>query len=126
MVSQFGTVERRRGEEIMTSDRKATMKVGSKMGAVIGGLLFLLFGIVPAFYFGSFGTLLVLSSVAGGAVDPNILVRMLIVIGTVLGILCAGTISIMAGAATGAALGYLVDIASLAIRPAEKRVKTKG
>ena len=41
----------------MTAGRTNTMKVGTKIGAGIGVLAFLVFGIVPGFYFGSYGTL---------------------------------------------------------------------
>ena len=44
----------------MTAGRTNTMKVGTKIGAGIGVLVFLVFGIVPGFYFGSYGTLVLL------------------------------------------------------------------
>ncbi len=44
----------------MTEARRNTMKVGTKIGAGIGVLAFLVFGIVPGFYFGSYGTLMLL------------------------------------------------------------------
>ena len=50
----------------MTAGRTNTMKVGTKIGAGIGVLAFLVFGIVPGFYFGSYGTLVLLSHLAGG------------------------------------------------------------
>ena len=109
----------------MTDDRKITIRVGGKIGAVSGAILFLIFGLIPAFFMGSHGTLLVLASLAGGSVEPNILVRMLIVIGAIMGILCVGAVSIMAGAIMGVALGYITDTVSQAFRPGEKGVKSK-
>ena len=44
----------------MTAGRTNTMKVGTKIGAGIGVLAFLVFGIMPGFYFGSYGTLILL------------------------------------------------------------------
>lgn len=94
----------------MTEARKAMMKAGTKIGAAIGALVFLVFGIVPGFYFGSFGTLVILSHLAGGPVEPTTIVRMLTVVGIVLGIFCIGSVSIVLGSVFGTALGYVVDL----------------
>lgn len=110
----------------MTNDRQLTIKVGGKIGAVIGAILFLVLGLVPAFFVGSHATLLLLASFTGGSVEPTTLVRMLLVIGAVVGIFLIALLSIMAGAVMGAALGYFTDIVSQAFRPAEKGVKSKS
>ena len=94
----------------MTAGRTNTMKVGTKIGAAIGGLVFLVFGIVPGFYFGSYGTLLVLSHLAGKAVEPTTIVRMLTVVGIMLGIFCVGAVSVVLGAVFGTVMGYVVDV----------------
>lgn len=98
----------------MTDSRKAMMKAGTKIGAAIGTVAFLVFGIVPGFYFGSFGTLVLLSHLAGGPVEPTTIVRMITVVGIVLGIFCVGSVSIVLGSVFGTTMGYVVDaIASL-------------
>jgi hypothetical protein len=94
----------------MTAGRTNTMKVGTKIGAGIGVLAFLVFGIVPGFYFGSYGTLVLLSHLAGGPVEPTTIVRMLTVIGIMLGIFCVGAVSIVLGSVFGTAMGYVVDV----------------
>ncbi len=94
----------------MTERRTNTMKVGTKIGAGIGVLAFLVFGIVPGFYFGSYGTLVLLSHLAGGPVEPTTIVRMLTVIGIMLGIFCVGAVSIVLGSVFGTAMGYVVDV----------------
>jgi hypothetical protein len=94
----------------MTEGRTNTMKVGTKIGAAIGGLVFLVFGIVPGFYFGSYGTLILLSHLAGGSVEPTTIVRMLTVVGIMLGIFCTGAVSIVLGSVFGTAMGYAVDV----------------
>jgi hypothetical protein len=86
------------------------MKVGTKIGAGLGVLAFLVFGIVPGFYFGSYGTLVLLSHLAGGPVEPTTIVRMLTVIGIMLGIFCVGAVSIVLGSVFGTAMGYVVDV----------------
>src|SRR5512146_1371260 len=60
----------------MTEDRKRTMKVGTKIGAALGAIVFLIFGLVPGFYFGSYGALVLMSRLAGGPVEPTTIVRM--------------------------------------------------
>jgi hypothetical protein len=94
----------------MTEGRKNTMKVGTKIGAGLGVLAFLVFGIVPGFYFGSYGTLILLSHLAGGSVEPTTIVRMLTVVGIMLGIFCVGAVSIVLGSVFGTAMGYVVDV----------------
>lgn len=94
----------------MTAGRTNTMKVGTKIGAAVGVLVFLVFGIVPGFYFGSYGTLILLSHLAGGSVEPTTIVRMLTVVGIMLGIFCVGAVSIVLGSVFGTAMGYVVDI----------------
>ena len=94
----------------MTAGRTNTMKVGTKIGAGLGVLAFLVFGIVPGFYFGSYGTLVLLSHLAGGPVEPTTIVRMLTVIGIMLGVFCVGAVSIVLGSVFGTAMGYVVDV----------------
>jgi hypothetical protein len=95
----------------MKEARKDTMKVGTKIGAGIGVAAFLAFGIIPGFYFGSYGTLVLLSHLMGGPVEPTTIVRMLTVVGVVLGIFCTGAVSIVLGSVFGTAMGYVVDVA---------------
>ena len=101
-----------------------TMKAGTKIGATIGGLLFLIFGIVPGFYFGSYGTLIVLQNLMGGSVEPTLFVRAAIVIGIMMGIACIAAVSIVVGGILGTALGYAVSLPSiLRERKAEAKAK---
>ena len=94
----------------MTAGRRNTMKVGTKIGAGLGVLAFLVFWIIPGFYFGSYGTLILLSHLAGGPVEPTTIVRMLTVVGIMLGIFCVGAVSIVLGSVFGTAMGYVVDV----------------
>lgn len=94
----------------MKEARKSTMKVGTKIGAGIGIAAFLALGIVPGFYFGSYGTLVLLQHLMGGPVEPTTLVRMITVVGVVLGIFCTGAVSIVLGSVFGTAMGYIVDV----------------
>jgi hypothetical protein len=96
----------------MTEDRKRTMKVGTKIGAALGAIVFAVFGILPGFYFGSYGALMLMSRLAGGPVEPTTIVRMLTVAGVVLGIFCIGAVSIVLGSVFGTALAWIVDVIS--------------
>lgn len=86
------------------------MKIGRNIGAAIGVVAFLAFGIMPGFYFGSYGTLVILSHLMGGPMDANILVRMLVVAGTLFGLFCVGTVSVVIGSVFGTAVGYVTEI----------------
>ncbi len=94
----------------MTEDRKRTMKVGTKIGAALGAIVFLVFGVIPGFYFGSYGTLVLLSHLAGGPVEATTIVRMITVVGILLGLFCIGAVSIVLGSVFGTALAYVVDV----------------
>lgn len=92
--------------------KNETVKTGMKIGASIGGLVFLVFGIMPGFYFGSFGTLILLQKLMGGAVEPTLFVRALVVMGIVVGIACAAAVSLVVGGLIGTAMGYIVSVPS--------------
>ena len=90
--------------------KNETIKTGMKIGSTVGGLVFLVLGIVPGFYFGSFGTLILLQKVMGGTVEPTLFVRAAVVIGTLVGIVCTATVSIVVGGLLGTVMGYLVSL----------------
>ena len=100
--------------------KNQTVKTGMKIGATIGGLVFVVAGIVPGFYFGSFGTLILLQKIMGGAVEPTLFVRAAIVMGIGVGIACAATVSIVVGGLLGTAMGYIVSA------PAARREKKEA
>jgi len=98
--------------------KNETVKAGMKIGAAVGGLVFVVGGIVPGFYFGSYGTLILLQKLMGGTVEPTLFVRAAVVIGIVVGIACAAAVSIVVGGLLGTVLGSIVS-APAALR--EKR-----
>jgi hypothetical protein len=89
--------------------KNETVRTGMKMGATIGGLAFLVVGVMPGFFFGSYGTLILLQKLMGGPVEPTLFVRAAIVMGIVVGLACAATVSILVGGLLGTALGYIVS-----------------
>jgi len=89
--------------------KNETVKTGMKIGASLGGLVFLVFGIMPGFYFGSFGTLILLQKLMGGAIEPTLFVRAAMVMGIVVGIACAAAVSLVVGGLLGTVMGYLVS-----------------
>jgi hypothetical protein len=46
----------------------------------------------------------------GGAVEPTLFVRAVVVMGIVVGIACAAAVSIVVGGVLGTAMGYLVSM----------------
>ncbi len=89
--------------------RKEMVRMGTKIGAALGGLVCLTFGLLPGFYFGSYGALVVLKHLMGGPVEPTVLVRMIVAVGIMLGIVCIASVSIVVGSILGTVLGYLVE-----------------
>ena len=92
--------------------KNETVKAGMKIGATVGGLVFVVLGIVPGFYFGSYGTLILLQKLMGGTVEPTLFVRAVVVMGIAVGIACAAAVSIVVGGLLGTALGYVVSAPS--------------
>ena len=92
--------------------KNETVKTGMKMGATVGGLVFLVFGIMPGFYFGSYGTLILLQKLMGGAVEPTLFVRAAVVMGIGVGIAAAAAVSLVVGGLLGTAMGYIVSAPS--------------
>lgn len=88
--------------------RKEMVRMGTKIGAVLGGLTFLIFGVIPGFYFGSYGSLVVMKHLMG-SVEPTVLVRMVVAVGIMLGIVCVASVSIVLGSIVGTALGYAAE-----------------
>jgi len=97
---------RPRGDRTMKNE---TVKAGMKIGAIVGGLVFLVFGIMPGFYFGSYGTLILLQKLMGGTVEPTLIARALIVMGIVVGISCAAAVCIVVGGLLGTVAGAAVS-----------------
>jgi hypothetical protein len=82
-----------------------------RIGATVGGLVFAMFGIVPGFYFGSFGTLILLQKLMG-TVEPTLFVRAAVVIGIMVG---------RAAAAVSLVVGGLVGTMDMSTAPAAIR-----
>jgi len=89
--------------------RKEMVRMGTKVGAVLGGVAFLAFGIVPGFYFGSYGILVLMNHLFGGPLQATVLVRLAVAVGAVVGITCIGSVTIVVGAIFGTAVGYLTE-----------------
>ncbi|HUJ18912.1 MAG TPA: hypothetical protein VL197_13085 [Nitrospirota bacterium] len=98
--------------------KNVTINTGMKMGATIGGLLFLAMGIVPGFYFGSFGTLMLLQKLSNGPLEPTLFVRAAIVTGIAVGIACAAAISVVMGSLAGAVIGSAVSAPASSVNKA--------
>jgi len=94
----------------MNGERKAVLTRGRNLGALLGSIVFVIFGIIPAFYFGSYGTLVLISDLTGGPVEAGVLVRITIVAGIALAVLCACAVCIVAGSVLGTAIAWLVDL----------------
>ncbi|NOY39574.1 MAG: hypothetical protein GXO95_04960 [Nitrospirae bacterium] len=110
----------------MKDERKKALETGRKIGAVAGAILYVVFGIVPGFYFGSYAAVVLLSHLTGGPLDPGIFVRMLVVAGILLGLFCTAAVSIVVGAVAGTTLAYIADTVSevLKVKPIAEEAKS--
>lgn len=90
--------------------KNETVKTGMKIGATVGGLVFLILGIMPGFYFGSYGTLILLQKLMGGTVEPTLFVRAAVVVGIMVGIVCTAAVSIVVGGLLGTLFGSIVAL----------------
>jgi hypothetical protein len=82
-----------------------TVRMWTRIGAIAGAIGFLAFGVVPGFYFGSYGALILMSHLFG-SVQPTVLLRVATAAGIVLGVTCVGFMSIVVGSILGTAIGY--------------------
>jgi len=94
-----------KGDRKMKSEND---KTGMKIGTLVGGLAFAVLGIVPGFYFGSYGTLILLHKLMG-TVEPTLFVRAAVICGSLIGIASAAVVSLVIGGLAGMALGYVVS-----------------
>ncbi len=67
---------------------------------------------MPGFYFGSFGTLILLQKLMGGTVEPTLFVRAAVVMGIMVGLACAATVCLVVGGLMGTVAGYVVSAPS--------------
>jgi hypothetical protein len=108
--------------------RDNMVRIGTKIGAGIGVIAFLVFGIIPGFFFGSYGSLIVISHLMGGPVEPTLIVRVVMAVGILLGIACVASVSIVSGAILGTGVGYLIEAANApkeSLEPAKATVESK-
>ncbi len=84
--------------------------------------MFLAFGIIPGFYFGSYGTLVLLNHLFGGPLQATALVRIVTAFGIVVGITCVGSVTIIVGAIFGTMIGYALEALA---RAAKKEVPSE-
>lgn len=93
----------------MKENRKNMMAAGTKIGSLAGVIAFVVFGLIPGAYLGSYAALAVLATLTGGPVEPTLIMRTLIVVGALAGVGVSAIVSIIGGALSGTALGYVAE-----------------
>ena len=86
--------------------------MATKVGAALGSLVFLIFGVWPGVYFGGYIALMMLNALVG-SVEPTFFVRTIVMAGTIMGVACVAAVSLVVGGVVGAATGVLVSLPSL-------------
>jgi hypothetical protein len=106
--------------------KKEVIRMWTKVGAVVGVIGFLAFGIIPGFYFGSYGTLVLMSHLFGGGLEPTVLLRVATAAGIILGITCVGFMSIVVGSILGTAAGYAAAAVTAPLREEAPATETEA
>ncbi len=83
------------------------VKAGAKIGAVVGTIVWFLFGILAGFHFGGYSTIILLNKLFGEALEPTLIVRAIIVAGMAVGIATVGSVCLVVGGLLGALGGWL-------------------
>lgn len=94
-------------------------------GGIVGLVTFLFVGLLPSIVYGGFAGVTMASSILGGPADGSLIGRALVVFGMVVGLLGAGGVFIVIGAALGAgAYGIVRSASRTSVQtPAEGHVK---
>lgn len=75
--------------------------MGTMIGAAAGLVLFVVFGLVPAFRFGSYLALYILHKASGNPVEPAAGARAFIIACALFSIACGAAVSLVLGALLG-------------------------
>lgn len=97
----------REGEDMGKSRKDILLSMGARVGGVLGAIAFLIFGLVPGFYFGSYAALVLLSKLFGGPLQATVLVKGFVAMGVILGMISIAFACIVIGAIFGTMVGYL-------------------
>lgn len=81
--------------------------MGITIGAFVGGIIFLLFGLVHAVHAGSFSIILLLSKLQGRPVEPSLFVRFMVAVAIVASIVIWTAVAMLLGGAVGGTVEYL-------------------
>lgn len=91
-----------------------TANAGAKVGAAIGAILYPFVGAFPAFYFGSYGALILMSKLTG-SLEPTLLVRMGVIAGSMIGLAAVACLFLVMGGLFGAMIGLAVHTATVEV-----------
>lgn len=88
---------------------RGMMNVGMKIGALLGGIVFLAIGLTPAYQYGQYGTKYLLSTLLGSPLNPTIGVNVIMGAGLILAFVSLCFLSIVLGSVAGTATGFVVQ-----------------
>lgn len=91
----------------MDNQAAQTINASARIGALAGAICFFIFGLIPGIYFGSFTMIVLMSKLAGGAVQSGTLQRIMLIVGMGFGLMLSLTVFVVGGAFAGAVLGHI-------------------
>ena len=86
----------------------ATPFTGIIIGAFVGGMCFVVLGLMRAVYTGGFLVVIILNKVSGKPVTQTFLVRIMVAAGIIVSVVAGIVVSMVFGGAVGGVIEYLV------------------
>jgi hypothetical protein len=89
--------------------KEKTVNRLSYVGGGIGLALFAIFGLLPGSFLGGVLGLNIASNLFGTPVEPSVIPRIIIALGMLTGVMVAGLVFVIGGAALGWSIGTAID-----------------
>ncbi|MGE5299986.1 MAG: hypothetical protein ACM3MB_03360 [Acidobacteriota bacterium] len=80
--------------------------IGSVIGALAGGICFIVFGLMRAAYAGGLSAVVILSKLQGGLAEQSLFVRIMVAAGMIVGIVLGLGVAMGLGGLTGGVIEY--------------------
>jgi hypothetical protein len=82
--------------------------MGIIIGALAGGVCFVVFGLMRAFYSGGLSAVIILNTLKGRPIKPSPFVRIMVAAGIIAGIILGIVVSMLLGGVVGGVIEYML------------------
>jgi uncharacterized membrane protein YvlD (DUF360 family) len=87
--------------------KNESVKTGAKIGAIVGVVLWFVFGIMGGIHFGGYSTIILMNKLFG-PIEATLITRTLVVMGMAVGVMTLGSLCLVIGGVLGALFGWVV------------------